>query len=165
MESPNSSQRSAAAPQGALISIDMSEAAGMAPTTVHHMPCAIKCDGYAGVSTYFQSTVEQKGEDKLEARFRGRLLEGRNINLPQNVQGYVFREKALANAAGALAGEGDASTEEECERAWSVEGKFSKLTYWTHDKVMSEHDHIPQTLDWMRHANVLHAPLPLSAES
>ena len=90
----------------ALISIDMSETTGMAPTTLHHMPCAIKCDGYAGVSTYFQSTVEQKGEDKLEARFRGRLLEGRNVNLPQDVQGFVFREKAPAGA-----GPPNASTE------------------------------------------------------
>ena len=72
----------------ALISIDMSETTGMAPTTLHHMPCAIKCDGYAGVSTYFQSTVEQKGEDKLEARFRGRLLEGRNVNLPQELRSF-----------------------------------------------------------------------------
>ena len=140
----------------------MSESASMAPTTVHHMPCAIKCDGYAGVSTYFQSTVEQKGEDKLEARFRGRLLEGRNVNLPESVQGYVFREKAPADTGGNI---GDPSAEEDCERAWSVEGKFSKLTYWTHDKVMSQHDHIPQTLEWMRHAEALHAPLPLSAES
>ena len=155
----------------ALISIDMSETTGMAPTTLHHMPCAIKCDGYAGVSTYFQSTVEQKGEDKLEARLRGRLLEGRNVNLPQDVQGFVFREKAPASAggatlgAGALGAEADAGAEEDSDRAWCVDGKFSKLTYWTHDKVMSQHDHIPQTLEWMRHANALHAPLPLSAES
>ena len=160
--------------QGAKISIDTSTTAGMAPTALHHLPCSIKYDGYAGVSAYFHSTVVKTGEEKHEARFRGRLLEGRCIKLPDGVQGVVFRERTAGGSGGsgtmmgtaataAAPGEEPEEEEEEGQRAWYADGHFENLTYWTHDKVMSELDHIPMALQWMKHASALHAPLEADA--
>eukprot|EP00937_MAST-01D_sp_MAST-1D-sp2_P005049 g5049.t1 len=135
--------------QGAAsIRVDLATSSGMAPSAVHHLPCSIKYDGPAPVSCYFRPTeVGAAGGDKRTVKLRGRELEGRRVALPAGVRGVVFREKSNFGAT------------EDGERAWYVDSSFSEITYWTHDKLMSEHDHVPQAMKWLEHANALHAPL------
>jgi len=138
------------------VGIDLSGVKDMAPTAVHHLPCKIKLDGHAAVSTYFRPDVESAPRT---VHFRGRLLKGKQTELPAGTEGFVFREqRASTTVAADVAAEVD---EESNERSWVVDGRFTELTYWTHDKVMTSSDHIPQAMQWLDQAEALHAPIPV----
>jgi hypothetical protein len=81
----------------------------LTPTTeevvVHHIPCRIRYDGPAKVSTYFTPTRAADGAPGV-AHFRGRELAGHASPLPAGVSGVVFRELVGGELAVALAGEG-----------------------------------------------------------
>ena len=87
-------------------------------TTVHHLPCAIKFDGPARVATFFvpaqvsSSATAAGGVDsppsahgvslplaRQEAYFRGRLLEGHAVELPEGVVGLVVQEAIAARTS------------------------------------------------------------------
>lgn len=51
---------------------------------VQHLPCEIQYTGGAPISTYF---VVKEDEEGKEATFRGRLLKGEVISLPENTAG------------------------------------------------------------------------------
>jgi len=71
---------------------------------VHHVPCRIRYDGPAKVSTYF--TPARAASGPSVAHFRGRELAGHACPLPPGVSGVVFRELVGAELAVALAGGG-----------------------------------------------------------
>lgn len=54
--------------------------------TVQHLPCEIQYTGGAPISTYF--VVKEDAEGK-EATFRGRLLKGEVISLPEKTSGLL----------------------------------------------------------------------------
>ena len=138
------------------IGIDLAGTSDMAPTTVHHLPCKIKLDGHAAVSTYFRPDAESTPST---VQFRGRLLKGKRTQLPAGTEGFVFCEKRTTVAAAAAAAAD--SDEEGDDRHWVADGRFAELTYWTHDKVMSSNDHIPQAMQCLGQAEALHAPIPV----
>lgn len=73
---------------------------------VHHIPCSIKHDGVAKVSTYFVPERNTSAEDsssssssQLTAYFRGRKLDGTSITLPSKVTGLILRESANTSSS------------------------------------------------------------------
>ena len=52
--------------------------------SVQHLPCQIQYTGGAPISTYFVVNGDKEGK---EATFRGRLLKGEVISLPENITG------------------------------------------------------------------------------
>lgn len=76
---------------------------------VHHLPCGIKHDGAARVSTFFvpqraRPATDDSGAERaapLIAYFRGRELEGHEVELPAGVVGLVFQEAGRAGVGGA----------------------------------------------------------------
>ena len=97
--------------------IALSLPAAPAAAAVHHLPCAIRYDGAAKVSTYFvPEPVARSGgaaeepaaagasaAPTLAAYFRGRRLDGTVVALPRGVTGAVLREVAPAAPAAPLA--------------------------------------------------------------
>jgi hypothetical protein len=79
----------------------------LTPTTesvsVHHVPCRLRYDGPAKVSTYFTPSRPAGGGPSV-AHFRGRELVGHVSALPAGVSGVVFRELVGAELAVAKAG-------------------------------------------------------------
>ena len=96
------------------VGIDLSGVKDMAPTAVHHLPCKIKLDGHAAVSTYFRPDIESAPRT---VHFRGRLLKGKQTELPAGTEGFVFREQRASttaararDAAGGAGDDGEPST-------------------------------------------------------
>lgn len=57
-------------------------------SSVNRMPCEIKYNGSAPVSEYFVVNDDNKVK---EAMFRGRLLKGERVSLPENMEGFLYR--------------------------------------------------------------------------
>lgn len=56
-------------------------------SSVSRMPCEIKYNGSAPVSEYFVVNDDNKVK---EAMFRGRLLKGERVSLPDNMEGFIY---------------------------------------------------------------------------
>lgn len=56
-------------------------------STIHRMPCEIKYNGSAPVNDYFVVNDDNKVK---EAMFRGRLLKGERISLPEEMEGFYI---------------------------------------------------------------------------
>jgi hypothetical protein len=57
-------------------------------STIHLLPCKISHNGEANVSSYFY--YQRKSDDLLETSFRGRPLNGVNIELPNDKIGLII---------------------------------------------------------------------------
>uniref|UniRef100_H2YKZ0 Uncharacterized protein n=1 Tax=Ciona savignyi TaxID=51511 RepID=H2YKZ0_CIOSA len=103
----------------ALVLIHCKVLKGIPEVTLQHLPCKVEADDAASISSFFcPKTV--KGENKIEtlsATFRGRPLDGKNINLPEGYVGVVMAEKQ------------EPYSEDE-KRTFDVVGKFNGFTKW-----------------------------------
>lgn len=74
---------------------------------IHLMPCRIDYTGPANVSNYFRPERSENGN--LAATFRGRLLNGTDVKLPEGYRLHVTREKPAQGVAGKQVRSGRAS--------------------------------------------------------
>jgi len=92
---------------------------------LQHLPCTVKMDEAANVKSYFLTKFEDKnGKQSLQATFRGRLLDGSLIHLPENYCGYVLNERKKPFS-------------EEEDRTLEVTGKFKYFIQWHLDSQYS----------------------------
>ena len=92
---------------------------------LHHLPCKVKVDEVANVKSYFIPNHDEKnGRKSLQATFRGRLLDGKTINVPENYCGYVLAEKKKPFS-------------EDENRTFEISGKFENFTQWYLDSQYS----------------------------
>lgn len=81
-------------------------------STVHLLPCSIDYDGAAPIKSFF--LIDKKGDSgTVMSHFRGRGLQGKSLNLGEEVQGVCVCDKGNKNMI--------------------VEGTFDSLTIWEHD--------------------------------
>ena len=85
---------------------------------LHHLPCKIKADEAVEVNSYFTpKTVKMNGKEVFRAMFRGHLLDGKTIAVPENYCGYILSEKKKPFS-------------EEEVRTLELSGKFETFTQW-----------------------------------
>ncbi|GFO21548.1 ribonuclease h2 subunit c-like [Plakobranchus ocellatus] len=111
----------------------------------HFMPCKIHFDGEAKISDFFCSSFKHE-DGSLTGKFRGRPLNGKELNVPEGYTGVVLTEPHKR------------STEEE-DRLLIPSHTFDKFTYWNLDKEPSPDDLIERALQWVDLSAVLHRPL------
>lgn len=93
-----------------------------ATSVIHLLPCSIEYDGPAPVSSYFHITAGvNNNPSNLQARFRGRALQGRMQELPNSVLGInaIQKMRSLESL--------------DKETIWEAEGTFDRLSIWQHD--------------------------------
>ncbi|KAK7329895.1 hypothetical protein VNO77_24076 [Canavalia gladiata] len=113
---------------------------------VHQLPCCIKHDGPASVSHYFKPKPSGVGDEGLalqQAHFRGRLLQGTTLHLPQGYRGFILGKK----------------TSEENSHSWETKATFHDITYWNHDYLPSHNDDFFRASHWLTLAKALHNPV------
>ncbi|XP_055335454.1 uncharacterized protein LOC129586319 [Paramacrobiotus metropolitanus] len=145
---------------------------------VHFMPCGIAHNGPADVSHYFVTTVRgnpptTEGSESVEkciskttdgikqtvhltSSFRGRPLNGCEMQVPTGYKGAVIEEFDSANAycpavAQSLRPAEAAAKEANCK--WKVVGDFRTLTYWNWDRAANDKDSVQALFQWIRIAN------------
>ena len=80
----------------------------------------------------------------LRARFRGRLLEGRKVKLPEGCFGYNLEESTPPV-------DGDQS-----KRFLEVRSTFDSVTVWQHDRDPDDNDMMRRALRWIEISKALH---------
>ena len=75
------------------------------------LPFNIQSNEATNVKDYFQVTQTENGTK--EATFRGRLLVGKDISIPENTQGILLSEN-----------------DEDSEAQYNVRGEFNTITVW-----------------------------------
>ena len=118
---------------------------------VHQLPCCIKHDGPAEVSQYFKpnptGVVGEDGLPSQQAHFRGRLLQGTTLHLPNNYSGFVLGKKTTSKKS------------DESSNLWETNATFHDITYWNHDDVPSNNDDFFRAFHWLTVAKALHSPV------
>ncbi|EEC05781.1 ribonuclease H2 subunit C [Ixodes scapularis] len=109
----------------------------------HLLPCEIKHRGAAKVSSFFEPFVEpvQDSKDVLKASFRGRPLIGRQVPVPPDFAGVVFKTAATDSDSKSL----------------YASGRFDEFVCWNWSTAPSNNDKVAQLDDWVAVANALHA--------
>mmetsp|Transcript_421 Transcript_421/g.555 ORF Transcript_421/g.555 Transcript_421/m.555 type:complete len:146 (+) Transcript_421:64-501(+) len=123
---------------------------------IQNLPCKINHDGEANVEDYFLTkplhSTTQETEDgspkKLQASFRGRLLKGEQLKLPEDVNGVIYKEAVCPEEA-----------QEECDRYWVAESQFNSMMLWGHDALPLESHPMHGALEWSKLAEVIHNPV------
>eukprot|EP01065_Artemidia_motanka_P019172 TRINITY_DN2273_c0_g1_i2.p1 TRINITY_DN2273_c0_g1~~TRINITY_DN2273_c0_g1_i2.p1 ORF type:complete len:155 (+),score=46.15 TRINITY_DN2273_c0_g1_i2:59-466(+) len=78
---------------------------------VHLLPCSVQHDGPTDVTAYFK--VAGSG-DEQQSTLRGRALSGCTVQVPDNQEGWVFRNSASE------------------PHAWAAHRAVDSFTCWTH---------------------------------
>ncbi|XP_013188962.1 ribonuclease H2 subunit C [Amyelois transitella] len=109
----------------------------------HFLPCKVEADGPANVQKYFEPYVQETENRELTATFRGRLLNGKKLELPQGYEAVVVTEAKRPLA-------------EDADRRFQIAGGFKEVVYWNWDKQPSKNDNLVKALDWVDIAEALH---------
>ncbi|XP_034230628.1 ribonuclease H2 subunit C [Thrips palmi] len=133
------------------ISAKIAETPAEDQPTVHYMPCRIKSDGPANVSSYFKPIPLESDPKYKKASFRGRPLLGKDIVMPSGYKGLVVQETKQPLV-------------ENIDRTLHVSHVFDKITYWNWDKMPSANDAFISALDWIDIAEAIHAPVDSSKD-
>mmetsp|Transcript_719 Transcript_719/g.1520 ORF Transcript_719/g.1520 Transcript_719/m.1520 type:complete len:160 (+) Transcript_719:314-793(+) len=126
------------------------------PLCAHLLPCAIKHNGQALVSQYFQvdqTDIEIDGAPVLSASFRGRDLKGASLPFPEGYKGCILRRQVSAGN----------KYDEKAQDAWVADSEFTSLTYWNHDTVPTSADPFRRAMEYAELAPKVHAPVALDA--
>ncbi|XP_064479348.1 uncharacterized protein LOC135392572 [Ornithodoros turicata] len=110
---------------------------------IHLLPCEIKHSGKAKVSNYFETMIEDSKEfpNTLKSSFRGRPLLGRDVSVPADYKGVVFK---------------NLPTESGETKSFYARCGFDKLTYWKWSHPPSGNDKVVLMQDWFAVAKALH---------
>ncbi|KAI5820643.1 ribonuclease H2, subunit C [Pyronema omphalodes] len=125
------------------------------PASVNLLPCNILHNGpVAATKKHWDPKME---EGKCTAYFRGRKLEGRNIQLPEGVVGAI-----LETTTDAISPENENEDEDDEEEAVAKEIKtlatFDKITVWGHGQVPESGDGgvVRSIEEWITFAGKIH---------
>ncbi|XP_063958100.1 ribonuclease H2 subunit C-like [Lytechinus pictus] len=114
------------------------------------MPCTIEGDGEANVSQFFTPAIRQNEESPgttgQQVSFRGRLLRGQEIPIPEGYKGVILKEPSKP------------FTEDE-DRTLKATHSFDKFTYWNLETAPSTNDTIQRALAWTNIASAIHSPV------
>ncbi|CAK4067903.1 unnamed protein product [Aphanomyces euteiches] len=113
---------------------------------VHVLPCKVKYDGKAAVSTYFVVVDESRS-----ARFRGVDLQADYVNLHSlGYSGLIISDEGLRDESD------NPMSDEPAATIWELDGHFATLVDWqTKDNV--SHEPLAQRLEsWSRYAAAIH---------
>nr|XP_039255546.1 ribonuclease H2 subunit C-like [Styela clava] len=115
---------------------------------LHHLPCNIKTNDAANISTFFQPTMkETNGKEVRSATFRGRPLDGEVMAPPDGYVGFVVREKRKPFS-------------EDEDRTLDVVGKFDSFTKWHLDSKYTSDSTIDKAVSvWPAIAKGIHSPI------
>lgn len=117
------------------LTLDSSMSSPNNDSNIHLLPCSIEFHGPAPVSSYFHVTKDANGN--LSSHFRGRLLRGASVPLPDKVQGLCVTKK-LNNDTQRI--------------DWEIVDKFSAIVDWEHHTFPQE-NHLQEYLDWFELSN------------
>eukprot|EP00042_Codosiga_hollandica_P020407 m.66002 g.66002 ORF g.66002 m.66002 type:complete len:125 (-) comp49838_c0_seq1:9-383(-) len=110
--------------------------------TVHLMPFQAARAGPANVAAYFTPHIAQQPDGSLTSSFRGRLLRGAHVALPEGYTGKILRETSKGTQ----------------NRQAEVVGSFKSFTYWNLETPPRETDNIRKALGWIELAKAIHDP-------
>ncbi|KAF0701414.1 Aste57867_8116 [Aphanomyces stellatus] len=113
---------------------------------IHVLPCRVKYDGKAPISSYFVVDV-----DANLARYRGVELKGATVDIDElGYAGLVMVDDGLRDE------NENAFSEQPPGIVWELEGHFATLVDWqTRDNL--SHDPLAQRLEgWTRYAAAIH---------
>lgn len=116
-------------------------------STIHSIPVEIHFDGDANVKQYFdkRATLEGEGGD-LKSTFRGRPLNGKDVEIPSGYKGVIVSKKKIAAS-------------DQQDQTLHIEKTFDKFTYWNLETPPTSCDTYLRSLDWLQVAHVIHDPL------
>ncbi|CAB4022296.1 Ribonuclease H2 subunit C [Paramuricea clavata] len=121
-------------------------------SNVHFLPCKIQHNGEAKVDEYFQCSIKGEPDGKQQVSFRGRILQGETMNVPEGYYGYVLTEDRKP------------VTDEE-DRSFKVSNKFSKFTYWNLEDTPSLNDKIKKAMQWVNISSAIHGRVEVDTDS
>nr|XP_056708992.1 ribonuclease H2 subunit C [Euleptes europaea] len=119
---------------------------------LHLLPCAVQHDGAAPVRRYFAPAVRGPQEshsepaDESTVSFRGRMLKGKQVLIPEGYMGLVLEEEV----APYLSSE---------ERNVQIKSTFDSMTVWNLERAPNESDEILMAFSWPKIAEGIHAPV------
>ncbi|XP_052748348.1 ribonuclease H2 subunit C [Galleria mellonella] len=109
----------------------------------HFIPCKVDEDGPANVRRFFEPYICEDENGELSATFRGHLLNGTRMQLPDGYRAIVVTEAKRPLA-------------ENADRRFQVAGGFKQVMYWNWDKKPSKNDNLVKALDWVDIAEAVH---------
>eukprot|EP00741_Cyanophora_paradoxa_P008500 tig00001336_g8225.t1 len=124
----------------------------------HRVPCIIKHDGPASVSTFFLLEQGEGASGIIDAEFRGRQLRGRQLQLPSSYAGVLLDVRRSEGSEGSSQSEAPAS----CSDV-RVAARLSSISWYTHDIEPNESDPTPRALEWIDMARAVHGAVSPSA--
>jgi len=113
---------------------------------LHHLPCKVDYNGE--ISTLPQYFKPKMNGNSSNAVFRGKLLDGKCIKLPEIYAGLMINER-------------HASFGEDESRAFDVCGRFDKFTQWHMESQFTNKDTLQSTCStWLNILSpALHDPI------
>ncbi len=97
---------------------------------INFLPCSIDYDGPAAVSTFF---IVKEKENLLESHFRGRLLVGKEYEVPQ----HLFAVHAVVS-----------KSDDQKTTNLSVVSEVKKLNMWQHNRPPAINE-LDECMDWI----------------
>ncbi|XP_054845722.1 ribonuclease H2 subunit C isoform X2 [Eublepharis macularius] len=118
---------------------------------LHLLPCVVQHDGGASVQRYFSPAIrgpqEPQPGDESTVSFRGRMLKGKQVLVPEGYLGLVLEEEEEAPYL---------SPE---ERNVRVKSTFESITAWNLERAPNGSDEILMAFSWPKIAEGIHAPV------
>lgn len=122
---------------------------------VHLLPCQVQHTGYAPVKEYFgtaESHTAYVGDKDLPvadsknkvATFRGRLLNGTEVDLPDGTVGAILSTTGH---------------QKDDKELWEVESSFKTFTHWNFDRPTLPTDTPQRWMEWFEIAKAVHEPV------
>ncbi|CAI9620026.1 unnamed protein product, partial [Staurois parvus] len=101
---------------------------------LHLLPCVIQRQGAARVTEYFTPAMREASGGK-EVSFRGRMLRGQEVAVPEGYMGIVLKED-------------NKPFSEEEDRSLTVRTTFQSFTQWNLETPPSADDVLVMSLAW-----------------
>ncbi|XP_001176091.1 ribonuclease H2 subunit C [Strongylocentrotus purpuratus] len=130
--------------------VDGKSLESVGPAALHLMPCTVEGNAEANVSQFFTPAIRQSeeslGTTGQQVSFRGRLLRGHEMPVPEGYKGVILKEPSKP------------FTEDE-DRTLRATHSFEKFTYWNLETAPSTNDTIQRAMAWTSIASALHSPV------
>lgn len=112
---------------------------------LHLLPCVIHRQGPAKVTEYFTPAIREAPGGK-EVSFRGRVLRGQEVTVPEGYMGIVLKED-------------NKPFSEEEDRSLTVRTTFQSFMQWNLETPPSADDVLVRSLAWPKIAAAVHTPV------
>ena len=130
------------------------------PQQIHFLPCKIEYEGSAPVDRYFlvdplTSRDAEADPNVLVSTFRGRGFLGATEKIPEGAKGLIVSENFEFPDYEEKEDEEDDEARNG-QRILQIEGMFESLTYWNHDVIPKNDQHVARWMDSIRLARIVH---------